>query len=395
MGSLACWLAALLSDTGKRRVDNLCHQLDSLTREPGFQRIKQQAQQIAKLAKIQLASPASSNLTSHTGVLLALAFPDRIGHLTAVGEGRFLLSNGRGAEVHRHSSLAREPWIVCAELGGQASDSRSSIYLAAPLPASALEHDLRHLLQEQQTLAWDPTNNRVQAELKTSLGAITTHRKNLPLPTTEDVQAIVIDQLRLQGLDVLPWSKESTLLCQRVEALRQCSPLAGPDQLPWPNMSPAGLLSSLETWLAPWLTGISSFSRLKSVPLQECLLSLLSWSQRQQLEILAPSHIRVPSGSNIRLDYSDSPPVLAVKLQEMFGCSENPTIADGRLTLQVHLLSPAGRPLQITQNLAGFWQGSYEQVRKEMKGRYPKHPWPEDPLTTEATRHTKHFKPRR
>ena len=161
----------------------------------------------------------------------------------------------------------------------------------------------------------------------------------------------------------------------------------------WPDVSQAGLLATLDQWLGPWLDGVNLLQDLKKLDLKKILAALLPWDRQQRLDELAPVRLKVPSGSSIAIDYMQSPPVLAVKLQEMFGCEQTPTVAGGRVPLLVHLLSPAGRPLQITQDLAGFWRSSYEQVRKDMKGRYPKHPWPDDPLTATPTRNTRHRSP--
>jgi ATP-dependent helicase HrpB len=194
----------------------------------------------------------------------------------------------------------------------------------------------------------------------------------------------LIEYLRSEDLKPLPWNVDLRQWCARVALLRSLDPDAR-----WPDVSPQGLSDRLDDWLGPWLDPVSSLLSLAKLDLQAILSAQLSWEKQQELQRLAPSRFEVPSGSSIRIDYTASPPVLAVKLQEMFGCEQTPSVAGGRVALLVHLLSPAGRPLQITQDLAGFWRSSYHDVKREMKGRYPKHPWPDDPLLAVATRHTK------
>ena len=203
------------------------------------------------------------------------------------------------------------------------------------------------------------------------------------MPADARRQAL-IEYLREEELKPLSWNAEQRQWCARVNLLRSIE-----TQQSWPDVSQEGLLVNLNDWLGPYLDPVTLLQDFGKLDLKTILEALLSWDQKQRLENLAPTRLAVPSGSAIRIDYTASPPVLAVKLQEMFGCEHTPTVAGGKVALLVHLLSPAGRPLQITQDLAGFWRSSYHDVKKEMKGRYPKHPWPDDPLVAIATRYTK------
>lgn len=200
----------------------------------------------------------------------------------------------------------------------------------------------------------------------------------------EEKRAALLNYIRKEGLSLLPWKEEHKQWCARVLLLRNVDETGN-----WPDVSEAGLLNSMEDWLAPYIDHISTLQDFRKLDLQTILQSALSWEQQQRLQQLAPLRLKVPSGSSVAIDYTNSPPVLAVKLQEMFGCEQTPTVAEGKVSLLVHLLSPAGRPLQITRDLAGFWRSSYHAVKKDMKGRYPKHPWPDDPLQALATAKTK------
>lgn len=209
-------------------------------------------------------------------------------------------------------------------------------------------------------------------------------KKNLDEVPAAARQQALIQFLRERELKPLSWSAEQRQWCARVCLLRSIDNAAD-----WSDVSHDFLLATLDAWLAPYLDQVNSLPDFKKLDLTAILAGLLSWQQQQRLNQLAPTRLTVPSGSSIAIDYTRSPPVLAVKLQEMFGCEQTPTVANGKVALLVHLLSPAGRPLQITQDLAGFWRSSYHDVKKEMKGRYPKHPWPDDPLVALATRKTK------
>jgi ATP-dependent RNA helicase HrpB len=253
-------------------------------------------------------------------------------------------------------------------------------------------------LSSEDFVEWDNKRNQFVAERRVRIGQLVYSREPMAEVPEAARNKALLGVVRKQGLSVLPWTRPLEQWRARVMLMRavdlgtldfsaDVEPVASSSQ--WPDLSNDRLLATLEEWLAPYLVSIKRLDDFQKLDLKGILHSLLPWPLPLELERMAPEQLVVPTGSRITIDYSQYPPVLAVKLQEMFGCEETPKVADGQVALLVHLLSPAGRPLQLTQDLAGFWRSGYEQVRKEMKGRYPKHPWPEDPLHAEATRHTK------
>lgn len=333
-------------------------------------------------------------------MLLAAAYPDRIARRRAGGaNGQYKLSNGRGAELSLSDPLSLSEWLVVAELGGHSDASIDRIYAAVELDPELLNNDLLPMLEVRDLVVWDIKAGRLRAERSQCVGDIVYSLESVAdVPEALHLQALLVG-LRKTGLDLLPWTEELRQWCARVTLLRktdQRDTSAGVcAAIIWPDLSPEGLLETMEQWLAPYLGKVRSKEDFKALNLRLILGAMLPWPASLELERLAPARFAVPSGSNVSIDYRQSPPVLAVKLQEMFGCDTTPRIAAGRIALVIHLLSPAGRPLQVTQDLAGFWRGGYEQVKKEMKGRYPKHPWPDDPLKAPATRHTKGRAPKR
>jgi len=334
-----------------------------------------------------------------TGICLALAYPDRIGQQR--GAGVFRLSGGRTAFLPQEDPLAREPFLAVAELDGNAA--RARIWSAAPIAKQDVERLFAHALADDDFVLWDSRTESVTARRQTRLGALVLADAPSDTAREEDIMQALTDGIRSIGLHCLPWTEETLSLRARVQFLRtlqpQCSspdmpqgPCPDMPQCPWPDLSDDALLRTLSAWLGPFLGGITRRSQFRSIDLAAALAALLGWQAMQRLDKEAPTHITVPSGSRIRLDYTtgggqQEGPVLPVKLQEMFGAQQTPTIADGRYALPVHLLSPAGRPLQVTRDLASFWKNGYPAVRAEMRGRYPKHPWPEDPATAQPTRH--------
>lgn len=351
-----------------------------------LQRTRQLANQfVEQLRSQKLPDSGVSFLlpgTQINGYLLACAYPDRIARKRH--SGGYQLANGRSADLPDKHALGNQPWLAIAEVSSMVGKSSDIIRSAAALDEKLFTSALADQVHTQTVVEWDNKAGRFIAEEQHKVGALVLQRKALPNVPTEAKSAALLGFIRKHGLDLLPWQAEHEQWCARVNLLRSVEP----EQL-WPDVSRTNLLVTLEDWLAPYLDGVNTLADFKKLDLTTILSSLLPWEMQQRLEQLAPKSLEVPSGHSIAIDYSQSPPVLAVKLQEMFGCQQTPTIANGRVALLVHLLSPAGRPLQITQDLAGFWRTSYHEVKKDMKGRYPKHPWPDDPLQAIATRKVK------
>ena len=326
------------------------------------------------------------------GVLLASAYPDRVAILRSkVDSTSYQLSNGRSAVLPADDDLAGTTWLAVAEVGGRVGNLADRIYAATVLNPLHFQGLLAPLLTETDHVQWDDKSGKFVAEHRTEVGKILLART--PLQDVSDEARIdaVIRVVRRKGLGILPWTKSLEQWRSRVMLLYATELQSGVQSGShrWPDLSDGALLASLETWLSPYLTDVRRLESLDKIDLKAILYNFLPWPLPLELERLAPERLAVPSGSSIAVDYAQSPPVLEVKLQEMFGCQKTPCVADGRVPLAVHLMSPAGRLLQITQDLAGFWRGSYQDVKKEMKGRYPKHPWPDNPLVAPATRHTK------
>jgi len=325
--------------------------------------------------------PVAVDDTSAAGLLLAFAYPDRIGQLRAPRTGRFLLRNGNGAALSGAQSLSDSAYIVAAELDGRRPESR--IFLAARFELTDLERHFAEQIALDQEITWDARDGAVVARERECLGAIVLAERPLRNPDPEVVRAVLLDGIRQAGPDALPWSDGARSLRKRLAFLR------GLDSS-WPDVSDEALSETLGIWLGPHLGRARSLNDVARVDLAGALLTMLPWNKRASLDELAPTHIVVPSGSRIPIDYGDvSAPVLAVRLQEMFGLADTPRIARGTVPLTVHLLSPAQRPVQVTRDLAGFWRTSYFDVRKEMRGRYPKHYWPDDPMQAEPARRAK------
>ncbi|MBV0933470.1 ATP-dependent helicase HrpB [Marinobacterium weihaiense] len=388
MADLAADLAALLSerDPLNTRQADLQQRLDWLKHpDGGRHRIHRLARQFRHLCP-PAASTATAKLTGEQapGYLLACAYPDRIALGRDQQAGQYRLSGGRGARLDSQDRLSRHPWLAVASLSSRQGQATDQIRLAAPLDPALFDGPLASLKQQRQVVDWDTRADRLIAERQACIGALVLSRTpdtSLdPARRTEAILALI----RREGLGLLNLDENCTRLCQRIAFVRRHDP--APEC--WPDLSETGLLATLEDWLAPWLDRVTKRSDLQALELLPLLRNQLDWPQQQALDSLAPERMEVPSGSRIRIDYSQDAPVLAVKLQEMFGCARTPELGFG-VPLTLHLLSPAQRPLQVTRDLAGFWQGSYADVRKEMKGRYPKHPWPEDPARAEPTARTK------
>jgi ATP-dependent helicase HrpB len=332
--------------------------------------------------KSRSPNPGSSNDLLHAGNLLLHAYPDRIARQDAANPRRYQLANGRGARLRDDSALYGEPWLVIVDLRYDERDSL--IYSAAPFDADLLERDFAHRFADERVVRWNRDTRAVDAFEERRFDAIVLQRRSVPA-RSEDAVPALLAAVRDLGLDALPWSDHARELRLRAQALREWDPA-----LNLPDFSDAALLQTLDQWLAPYLDGKRRLDALSAAELSEALSARLDYAMRTALDANAPATIRVPSGMERRIVYAPgAPPVLAVKLQELFGLADTPRIAGGRVPLTLHLLSPAGRPIQVTQDLRSFWERTYPEVKKELKGRYPKHPWPDDPWTAQATHRAK------
>ncbi|MFT7287853.1 MAG: ATP-dependent helicase HrpB [Halieaceae bacterium] len=388
----ASHLAAVLSDRDpvSRESSDMRTRLEYLSGEvacpTGFKGWLHRSRQLAKQFLRQLPAGRGAQLAGPdreqlSGYLIACAYPDRIARQRH--SGGFQLANGRSCQFDSPSVLSRSKWLAVAEIGGAAGRKGDTIRSAAPLDPALFDTLLAVQLSEQTVVDWDTRSGHFVAERQRRCGALLLAREKLQQVSDEDRTQKLLELIADAAMSNLPWQGAAGEYRNRAR-------LMGSIDAHWPSFEDEELLKELEAWLAPFLLPVKKLSELKNLDLLGALKCRLSWDQQQKLEKYLPERLQVPSGSNIRIDYAATPPVLAVKLQEMFGCQSNPSVAEGRLPLLVHLLSPAGRPLQVTQDLASFWRTGYLSVRKEMRGRYPKHPWPEDPLQAQPSAHTRH-----
>jgi ATP-dependent helicase HrpB len=400
---LAADLAALLGERDLLRGASGARDADIRTRievmrgegsPPGIDRFGlQRARRAAKDLLRQATAGGANNSTSQNrqsdaygaedvGVVLAFAYPDRIGRRRAGADGRFTLANGRGAHFADPQGLAKQEFLVAVDLDDRERDAR--ILLAAPLTRADIEEHMTERLRRRESVEWSSREQAVIARRTVELDAIVLEEKPLPEIPIEAARTAMLVGVRELGIDALPWSRETRDLQARIEFVRK---LCDPPDASWPAVSDADLAESVETWLTPWLDGITRKEHLARIPLMDVLRSLLTWEQQRELDSLAPTHLQVPSGSQIRIDYLDpSAPAVSVRLQEVFGLDATPRIGGSRTPVTFKLLSPAQRPVQVTRDLASFWRGSYADVRKDMRGRYPKHYWPENPLEAQPKR---------
>ncbi|WP_410678101.1 ATP-dependent helicase HrpB [Citrobacter europaeus] len=347
--------------------------------QPAWQ---QRSQQLLKRLNVRNGHPDSALLPS----LLAQAFADRIARRRGQ-EGRYQLANGMGAMLDADDASGRHEWLIAPLLlqGSASPDAR--ILLALPLDIEALMQACPELLQQSDTIEWDETQGTLKALRRSRIGQLTVKVQPLAKPSEEELHQAMLNGIRDKGLSVLNWTPEAEQFRLRLQCAANWLP-----EYDWPAVDEDSLLATLETWLLPHMSGVHSLRALKALNVAQALRGLLDWSMLQRLDSELPAHYTVPTGSRIAIRYhEDNPPVLAVRMQEMFGEAKTPTIAQGRIPLVLELLSPAQRPLQVTSDLSAFWQGSYREVQKEMKGRYPKHVWPDDPANTAPTRRTKKY----
>jgi ATP-dependent helicase HrpB len=396
---LACALAVLLSERDpleRQEVgSDLLRRLDWLNQDSPADGRRRQLRQLQAQLRRQVRqasppqSPAGPTPMAPAGMhpaaqLVAAAYPERLALARIDRPGRFLLSSGRGAVLHPDDPLIACSALAIAQLDGQGQEAR--IQLAVPLDPAYLRELAEQSGgqgQRQVEARWDGDGQRVRCERSLRLGALVLERHPWHDADPELIRHALLEGLRQLGLEVLPWDRNSRQLQQRLSLAHQ--------QLgdPWPDRSPTRLMQDLDSWLGPHVAGLRSRDDLRGLHLAEALWGDCPWNLRQNLERLLPVGLPVPSGRQVSLDYSSGQPVLAVKLQELFGARANPTVLEGRLAVTVHLLTPAGRPAAITQDLAGFWERGYPEVRKELRGRYPRHPWPENPRQAQATGLTK------
>jgi ATP-dependent helicase HrpB len=395
--ALACDVAALLSEreilAGElRRSTDFTQRLEALWafRLHGRQgaqshhadagacaRVNQAAQQFRRMQSLsESVNPADAG---SAGLLLALAYPDRVALARTPGETRYLLASGRGARLPEAEMRLRQPCIVAASL--DAGETEGLIYSAAPLDVYLLRKHLATHLRTEDVVRWDGQQQAVVARREERFGALVLDSKPLTDADANEMRAAMLDGIRRLGIEALPWTREVREWQARVLSLRQWLPAEN-----WPDVSDMVLRETLDDWLGPYLDGITRREHLTRLDLSAILKNLLGWEQSRRLEEEAPTHLEVPSGSRVRLEYipGDSP-ALKVKLQEMFGLADTPRVAGGKVPVTLHLLSPAQRPIQVTQDLRGFWERTYPEVKKELKGRYPKHPWPDDPWSATPT----------
>lgn len=322
------------------------------------------------------------------GFLIALAYPERIAQQRQTGSSEYRMSSGRAAHLGQYDLLQQQAYLAIAHASSHKGGSSESIYLAAAFSKDLFEGQLKPQIQIKERIYWDNKQARLIAEEHHCIGQLVIRRTELASINPADRVKIVLDLVRRNGLELLPWTDELRQWQARILLLRSIEQDNATSTNEWPDVSEAGLISNLDHWLEPYVGHVSQLKHIAGLDLKQILTSQIDWAQLKLLDELAPVKIEVPSGSQIRINYLESPPVLAVRLQEMFGCETTPTIVQGKVPLKLHLLSPAKRPLQVTQDLAAFWNNAYQQVKKEMRGCYPKHIWPDDPVTSAATRYT-------
>ncbi|MGE0643980.1 MAG: ATP-dependent helicase HrpB [Nitrospira sp.] len=398
LGHQACALAALLNErdivqgSSRKETADLRVRLDVVQGQHDTilmavnRTIVERVRRTARLWQRQLSTLIGKTHSNHSpephpvGFLLALAYPDRIAHRQPGDAAHYRLANGRGARFTQPDPISKEPFLVIADLDG--SGQWATIHLAAPITHETIELLYRDQLIRDESITWDERIGAVQASARLKLGALILKEEALSEPDQDSITDALVQGIQKAGLNVLPFTSEHQQWRSRVMWLRRTEESA----IDWPDVSDDVLLATVQQWLGPYVAGITTLDRVRRLDLTTPLHALLTYDQHRRLERMAPTHIVVPSGSRLRIHYEQNDqPILAVRLQEMFGCRDTPRVADGKIPVMLHLLSPAKRPVQVTQDLAGFWARAYHDVRKELRGRYPKHHWPEDPLNASPT----------
>ena len=379
-GEMAAAIAAVLTERGLGGNDvDLGHRLEN------FRRDRSRRAEDARAMVRRWTATAGNRQTDNDqspGALLALAYPDRVARNRGGSGGAFLLANGRGGMIDPASALARETYLVVAELAGAAAAGR--IVLAAPITLEEIEQDFAEQIRDSETVTFDATSASLRARRTRRLGSLVLAEQTRPVGFDSGSARLLAEGIATIGVRKLPWSKAQLQLRNRVMFLRR---VEGDE---WPDLSDDTLARTAAEWLAPFLTGKTSLQQIGADDLAAMLDALLPWTLRKRIDAEAPTHFAAPSGSQVPIDYeAEEGPKLSIRVQELFGLAVHPTIAGGRVPLLIELLSPAHRPVQMTRDLPGFWRGSYKDVRTDLRGRYPKHPWPDDPLTAPATRRAK------
>ncbi|WP_413993551.1 ATP-dependent helicase HrpB [Labrys okinawensis] len=375
---LAAEIAAVLSERGLGgEGTDLVERIERFRRDRGGR--SQDMRRLARGWVKAVSGEARETDPTRAGVVLALAFPDRVA--VARGQpGGFTMENGRAARLEPHDRLAREPFLAIAEIAGSAGASR--ILLAAPITLE--EIDALHGVSETVTTGYDPATSSLKARSLRRYRRLILQETTAALPLDAEAAVLLARGLAQSGIERLPWSKAQRQLRDRVAFLRANGSPG------WPDLSDEALAASAEEWLAPALQGVRGLSAITPDMLESALAGLLPWSERRRLDAEAPAFFEAPTGSSLAIDYeAEGGPAISVRVQELFGLAKHPAIAGGRVPLTLNLLSPAHRPVQVTKDLPGFWKGSYAAVRVEMKGRYPRHPWPEDPAAAVPTTRAK------
>ena len=387
-GETAARLAVLMGERGLGGASiDLDSRLRTFAAEKGNRAVK--ARDLARRTARSLGANDRSANRAGAGALMLHGFADRVARNRGpAGDGRrhFRLANGRGAFVEEHDGLAAEPFLVISDLTGKPQSQR--ILAAARVDLDDIERELAERIGDHDETFFDTATRQVKARRQRRLGTLVLTETALPRPSGDAAASALCAGIRRLGLAVLPWDGRSGQLRDRLAWLHRTL------GRPWPDMSDEALLETLDDWFAPFQTGVTAIARIEAASLSDGLKSLLPYPQQTQLDRLAPTHFTAPTGSRLPIRYDGNEPVLAVRVQELFGLCDHPKLAGGSQPLLLELLSPAQRPIQTTRDLPGFWAGSWADVRADMRGRYPRHPWPENPADAEATRRVKHPKRR-
>jgi len=372
----------------RERLDTLLSAYSSGTLDKSaLQRVKESARDFTQ----RLPARRTPHPLDEPGLLLAYAYPDRIAKIRAKNDTRYLLTNGKGARLSPEDPLFDSPYLVITDLDSKERDAR--IYKAVPIEESTLYQHFSEQITTETITRWNSTMQRVEARQVTRLGTVVLKEQHAHEIDEESMATVLLSAIKEEGLELLSWTKEARQLSERVTFLnfhRELRPGLQKRIPPLPDLSQEALDRELDRWLRPHLIGLKSFKALQKLDLKSILTAQLTWEQQKSLDALAPSRFRVPSGSQVFLDYHDpAAPTLSVRLQELFGLTETPALIDGAIPLTIELLSPARRPMQVTKDLKSFWDNTYEEVKKELRGKYKKHYWPDDPYEAVATSKTR------